>query len=140
MYFFRLPFENMTYERKENTFVFTIWRKKVPITDIFENAFFSSIFFSNLLVTIIPLIFTFTLRVKQLFVLNFHAISKNTNEIFLPCIVQENLVRAPTHILGHPENTYILICFIFYTGQDLNPAPLLYFLIYRRPMHSFRDI
>ena len=90
--------------------------------------------------TLIPLIFTFTLRVKALFVLNFHAISKYTHEIFLPCIVWENQVRAPNHILCHPENTYILICFIFYTGQDLNPTILLYLHIYRRPMYSFRDI
>ena len=40
MYFFRLPFENMTYEMKENTFVFTIWRKKIPITDIFVKCIF----------------------------------------------------------------------------------------------------
>ena len=33
--FFWLPFENMTYEMKEKTFVFTILRKKVLITDTF---------------------------------------------------------------------------------------------------------
>ena len=43
IYLFWLPFENMTYEMKEKTFIFTIWRKKVAITDIFENVFFSSI-------------------------------------------------------------------------------------------------
>ena len=62
---------------------------------------------------IITLFFNFTL-----FVMNFYAISKNTNEIFLQCIVKENQVRVPNHNLGHPEN--------FYTGLDLNPTLLLY--------------
>ena len=33
---------------------------------------------------------------------------------------------SPNHNLGHPENTYILIPLIFYTGLDLNPTLLLY--------------
>ena len=40
--FLWLPFKSMTYETKENTFVFTIWRKKVLLTDIF----YCSVFFS----------------------------------------------------------------------------------------------
>ena len=54
----------MTYEMKEKTFVFAILREKVPITDIFINVFFSFIEndkLTNLLMTIIPLIFTFML-------------------------------------------------------------------------------
>ena len=38
--------------------------------------------------------------------------------------------------LGHPENTYILISLIFYTGLDLNPALLLYLHIYGRQMYN----
>ena len=38
--FIWLPFKNMTYEMKENTFVFTIWRKKVPFNDKFVNCMF----------------------------------------------------------------------------------------------------
>ena len=89
--FLWLPFKSMTYETKENTFVFTIWRKKVLLTDIFHcSVFFSPIEkneISNLLMAIIPLIFNFTLCVKPLFIMNFYAIFKNTNEIFLPFIV-----------------------------------------------------
>ena len=89
---------------------------------------------------IIPLIFNFKLCVKALFVMNFYAISKNTNKIFLQCIVQEYQVRAPNHNLDHPENTYILISLIFYTGLDLNPTLLLYLHTYGRQMYIYRDI